>query len=131
MRLVWTAALLALAATAAQAEPAGEYEGKWVVRWAGDSGRAREAQLDLQGETGTWRLLVASVHRGGARTDPCDAATHPVAVEKATPKVLVVAIQRSNLAGCRDGKLVVNPAAGGKLEGRMGSGIDVVVERRQ
>jgi hypothetical protein len=127
-RRLWAgagAAVLALAAGPAAAQPVEGLEGDWKVRITLKSGRQVDAQLQLQASGGTWRTLAQNAG------DPCVGMPTPTQWRRIDSGVYELHLQGSKaLTGCRDNLIIFQQVDAGTLKGQSDAGAEIVLTRR-
>ncbi|MDB5873887.1 MAG: hypothetical protein JWQ07_3329 [Ramlibacter sp.] len=89
-------------AGAAFSQASAPLDGKWSVKWTGAGGNEREAELELKGDAGFYKIFQRQV-RGRGKLDPCDELRAPVVVEPAADgQVTITARYSQSLTGCQD-----------------------------
>jgi hypothetical protein len=102
--------------SAASAQDAVNYSGKWRAQVTPPSGKTYEAYVVIEDKAGTWQAMAAS------RNDPCVGRPVPIAVLMATADQLSFRIKHAEaIPGCVDSTVRVDKVDEKTMKGTRGT----------
>lgn len=110
----------ALLASIAFAQGSNPFNGKWLAKFQGERGGAREAELVVKDDAGTWKVFGTS---HDTKRNPCMGRDLPIAVQRASTGEFAFRIESSKaLTGCTDRSVTLKRVDDKTLEGQFDDG---------
>jgi len=117
----------ALLGSIAFAQGSNPYNGKWQAKFQGERGGAKEAELVVKDNGGTWRVWGTS---HDTKRNPCIGRELPIAVQRASTGELAFRIESSKaLTGCTDRSVTLKRVDDKTLEGQFDDGRTLTLVR--
>jgi hypothetical protein len=102
-------------------------DGKWKATYMTDGTDAREAEIELNGNTGTWMIWPRP---NKDKKDACVNRPFPVTVSKNNQGVMTIQMMAStNVSGCKDRIATLEPAPDGSWSGKLDNGNKIMLHR--
>ena len=110
--------------SAALAQGANPYNGKWTVKFDGTSMANATGTVVIKDDQGTWKIVAHSTK------NPCIGFEAPITVQRASDDELVFEVVRSKvLSGCEDSTLSLKRVDEKTLQGEFSDGRKVMMFR--
>jgi len=102
-------------------------DGKWKASYMTDGSDAREAEIELNGNTGTWMTWPRP---NKDKKDACVNRPFPVTVTKTTQGSMTIQMMAStSVAGCKDRSAILESASDGTWSGKLDNGSKITLQR--
>lgn len=109
------------------AQGSNPYNGKWLAKFQGERGGAREAELVVKNDGGTWKVWGTS---HDTKRNPCIGRDLPIAVQRASIGELAFRIESSKaLSGCTDRSVTLKRVDDKTLQGQFDDGRTLTLVR--
>lgn len=103
------------------------YNGKWIAKFQGQRGGARETELVVKDDGGTWKVWGTS---HGTKRNPCIGRDLPIVVQRASTSELAFRIESSKaLSGCTDRSVTLKRVDDKTLQGQFDDGRTLTLVR--
>ena len=102
-------------------------DGKWKASYMTDGSDAREAEIELNGNTGTWMTWPRP---NKDKKDACVNRPFPVTVTKTAQGSMTIQMMAStSVSGCKDRNATLEPASDGTWSGKLDNGSKITLQR--
>ena len=102
-------------------------DGKWKASYMTNGSDAREAEIELNGNTGTWMTWPRP---NKDKKDVCVNRPFPVTVTKNAQGVMTIQMMASTtVVGCKDRSAMLESASDGTWSGKLDNGSKITLQR--
>lgn len=102
-------------------------DGKWKATYMTDGSDTREAEIELNGNAGTWMTWPRP---NKDKKDACVNRPFPVTVTKTAQGSMTIQMMAStSVSGCKDRNATIEPASDGTWSGKLDNGSKITLQR--